>query len=548
MDAMCTDFMAPVVRGAVTPWVSRGETLRSFWNQRFRWHASNSRLGYDFRAKTSPPTPSFTWNATRIPVALFNATDVGRGTRVAIGFPPLPPELFEAAYPTVWPDAKKRPRTLEEADSARKIGLADAVSMSANFPWGFNVIRLNDRGKSWNGTAEAPYLHVTDGGVVDNTGIDSVFEVLRGIKRIADFSRESAKPGDFNPDENAVKKCCRIMCLLGERRVVLLEIDSGAKPGQPGFFARTASVTFEPLTALNNAGYSGAVLAAQNYLDGMDKLLVQPVDLREEKALLRHAPPGTNASALLSNLEKVEAIGIPAFRHIQYICNHADEANVLTAWSLGPDDKASLLLRFLVERKARVHDLDEFREQDKVKVRNVRDSLKKAARQTIQYAEIEVLYAQLHKDASTLLAKVDQLAKQRTQENLNQVQRAVVEQQSKLKALQSAAEQLPPDTPPETTVSDLMSRLNNAAQDLDVLKTATAANSDTALDKALADFPKRYVIPDDLGRALKSSQKTNAAIVTGEAATQKADQIKFEQRAKQTRQYFDKPASASAKH
>src|SRR5262249_30851211 len=31
MDAMCTDFMAPVVRGAVTPWVSRGETLRSFW-------------------------------------------------------------------------------------------------------------------------------------------------------------------------------------------------------------------------------------------------------------------------------------------------------------------------------------------------------------------------------------------------------------------------------------------------------------------------------------------------------------------------------------
>ena len=37
--------------------------------------------------------------------------------------------------------------------------------------------------------------------------------------------------------------------------------------------------------------------------------------------------------------------------HVKFECNYLGEDNVLTAWSLGPEDKASLLVRFLNEQQ-----------------------------------------------------------------------------------------------------------------------------------------------------------------------------------------------------
>src|SRR5262249_25443187 len=157
---------------------------------------------------------NFVRDTHRQPLALFNTTDVIRGSRVVCGFPPVPPELLAASYPTTWPNNRSRPRALEEADPARTVALADAVSLSANFPWGFNVQTVPARGKSRERTNEDPILHLMDGGFVDNTGIDTVFEILRNIKRIAESKEKPFRSDEISPDAQAVEKCQRIMQLL----------------------------------------------------------------------------------------------------------------------------------------------------------------------------------------------------------------------------------------------------------------------------------------------------------------------------------------------
>ena len=78
------------------------------------------------------------------------------------------------------------------------------------------------------------------------------------------------------------------------------------------------------------------------------------------------------------------------------------------------------------------------------------------------------------------------------------VRGAVADQQSKLAVLQKAAERLPTDVPPDKTGAELKARLSDASRELDSLKTAIGANAGPALDKALEEFPRKYVIPVDL--------------------------------------------------
>jgi hypothetical protein len=131
MDDLCTDFMAPVLRGVLTPGVSRGECLRHFWGKHFDWGSSDDRTGYDFGGTR------LTYDGKRFPLAIFNACDVRRGCRVAIGFPPLPKEFLrspETDGPTLYGTTRHSPETLADIDPFRSIYLAQAVGLSANFP------------------------------------------------------------------------------------------------------------------------------------------------------------------------------------------------------------------------------------------------------------------------------------------------------------------------------------------------------------------------------------------------------------------------------
>jgi hypothetical protein len=541
-DDMATDFMAPIVRGARSPGASRAGALRRFWTDRFGWHASNSRLGCDFRPNPPAREPNFVRDTRRQPLALFNTTDVGRGSRVVCGFPPVPPELLEASYPTTWPNNRSRPRALEEADPARTVALADAVSLSANFPWGFNVQTVPDRGKSRDRTNEDPILHLMDGGFVDNTGIDTVFEILRNIKRIAESKEKPFRPDEITPDDHAVKNCQKIMKLLALRRIVLLEIDSGAKPSEPGLITRRASLLLEPLMALNNAGYTGAELTKRNYIADLRSRFVQPVDLGDVKALLRQAPPGTDTRAWLHDLETTEAAGIPTFYHIQYICNHMDEGNVPTAWSLGPDDKARLLLRFLVERDVRRFDLAQFSDQDKVKIANIRQQIRRKAEETterhLQIAGVMARYAELHKAAKELRDQAGMLAQKPTDEAVKKiVGDRVKEQQKSLADLRAEAGHITADG----DLDKLKAQLDADEMELNKLASALAANASVA--KAADDFTKKYSVSEEVGAGLIDVQRKNEADFKKAVVDVNVNQAQFDQRARQTREYFGTPKS-----
>jgi hypothetical protein len=78
-DDMCTDFMAPLFRGALTFQEERGQAVSRFWQQRFAWINPDDQKPYH---NLSP-------DAAR-PLVIFNTTDARRGNRFLLGFPQLP--------------------------------------------------------------------------------------------------------------------------------------------------------------------------------------------------------------------------------------------------------------------------------------------------------------------------------------------------------------------------------------------------------------------------------------------------------------------------
>jgi hypothetical protein len=55
------------------------------------------------------------------------------------------------------------------------------------------------------------------------------------------------------------------------------------------------------------------------------------------------------AAQLRERLRRSEGAGRARFAHVSFECTHLGQRNAQTAWSLGPEDKARVLVRFLVE-------------------------------------------------------------------------------------------------------------------------------------------------------------------------------------------------------
>ncbi len=172
-DEMCLDFMAPILRGTLTPALGRGDALARFWTERFGWYDATNVNGYEKPVNEPNYRPYH-------PVVLFNTCDVALGSRLVVGFPALPNDLWTSISDdrTL---SRARPKPLNELVPGFRVSLARAVRMSSNFPFGFRVQELevesDPSGRRW--------VHMLDGGVVDNTGIDTVYELFEVLKRHA---------------------------------------------------------------------------------------------------------------------------------------------------------------------------------------------------------------------------------------------------------------------------------------------------------------------------------------------------------------------------
>lgn len=163
--------------------------------------------------------------------------------------------------------------TLNELDPYWNIPLTTATRASANFPGGFALMRfvrrLQDSSEvCYNGGPDI--LEISDGGLIDNTGLDSVIALLRAHR-----------------DE------------IRQRGVLILQIDSGELPRNPG------PALLDPLlhhltevkNALWRANLNTQAALESLYLDTLCQLFqegqkdLQAVSAREKGYILGYETP-----------------------------------------------------------------------------------------------------------------------------------------------------------------------------------------------------------------------------------------------------------------
>ena len=277
VDDMSTDFMASVLRAVLEPNMTRGQALTRLWTTRFGLSDLNNAPG----------------SASKGPLVLYNSTEVASGRRYVIGLPRLPEKLLLGAV-----------GSMDDADGNTWVTAGEAARLSANFPWGFDVVRLTGK----------PRIQLLDGGIVDNTGVDTFAQLFQRLSLAAGEGKNKKLPAGVSPEQS--KKAQRLLERLRIRGVLLVEIDAGARPGDgDGGGSLMASLT-RPLQALDAAGTNNAFAAR----DGNVDMLARVLD---------------------------EAQG--RFLHFTWVCNQLE--NVQTAWSLGTRDQALTTLQFLAEQR-----------------------------------------------------------------------------------------------------------------------------------------------------------------------------------------------------
>jgi hypothetical protein len=324
-DEMCLDFMAPLLRGTLSPTLDRGDALARFWTHRFRWYNATNVNGY--------ASPVGGWNyRPQQPLVLFNTCDVADGSRLVVGFPAVPDDFWAAAS-----DDRKathsRPKPINEVAPNFRVSLARAVRLSSNFPFGLRVSEVK-RTRATAGDSRR-HVHMLDGGVIDNTGLDTIYELFKALQWHA---RSAESPYGA--------KARATLAALRKRGVVILEVDSGAKPSPrtPPWWDPLGGPR-EPLQALENASYTNAEVVKQFYVKEVRDLLSRNLQALQELG------PEVNTSLAVFN----EQLAGTTTVHLVFQCNHylpgqdLQDEEVMTAWALGPYDKAQIVQRFLIQ-------------------------------------------------------------------------------------------------------------------------------------------------------------------------------------------------------
>ncbi|AGC45575.1 hypothetical protein MYSTI_04277 [Myxococcus stipitatus DSM 14675] len=288
LDDMFVDFNAPLLRGLVMPGVSRGEGLASFWSDYLTWPASFSERG-------------------RAPLLLVNTASARTGARVVTGKPPLPSLMVNDGKQPSAPA-----RSTSELVASGDIALADAVRASANFPWIVDLPSVVD--------AKGNKEPLIDGGVFDNTGLDTFVLLLRGL---TDSERWKAKPG-------AQAAIDQFFAKLERRGVLFVEIDSGAKPPSLDESSSSGGALSTPLSALSRASHAFARDMAEYQKAEIGRLLA-----------------GRKVTMLQASYDYGDVELSDDASPQQRECFAENQDEVMTAWALGPKDKGRLLGQFL---------------------------------------------------------------------------------------------------------------------------------------------------------------------------------------------------------
>lgn len=206
-DAVTRDYLGPIFRGFLTPFANRGESLTAYWDRAYSWAKID-------QSNIDPSKP----------LLVMGVADIDVGRRVMVGFPRLPDDWFHR-YRLV--DTKDGPEwklseddhqpyslsTLQFGGNSANVRMTRGVRMSSSFPFGFEPTRM---------TVDVPkpnrdpidQVHFLDGGMVDNTGVDSVLAILSRI------------------DSLETSKGKKLSQKLRRRGVFLIEIDAGAGSGE----------------------------------------------------------------------------------------------------------------------------------------------------------------------------------------------------------------------------------------------------------------------------------------------------------------------------
>lgn len=297
LPQLLVNFNAVAVRGFLSAFDTRGRSLADFWEHHFLW--TN-------RITTASPGQT--------PLLLINATLVESGRGLVLGFPTVPQELFdEGSRHGVLQLARAQTDritrvSLERLDGEGDVRVGDAVRLSASFPFGMDAARLDDLdrlptttgGDATEGELAAAdrtgvdHLHISDGGVLDNTGTGTIRELLSGLLEAADQGSAGA---------------LAVVSELKKRGVLVVEIDAGAKPitNQGGVVAQMFGPVTQSSTVLAQAAYTAE---------------------REAVFLRRSA---------------LERTGLDVYWATFSYCPRSDGEEVMTAWGLGPSDQMNLI-------------------------------------------------------------------------------------------------------------------------------------------------------------------------------------------------------------
>ena len=297
-DDLATDFNAPMLRGLVGPAIERGESMTHFWRAQFGWHQ---------RYLASTPGER--------PVLLVNLTDALTGNRVVASFPPVP-----AGFRGTGPESYAR--GMADLHPELEVQLEEAVRMSANFPWGFDVPLLGLG-------PEEQRIRAIDGGVLDNTGVDTFAVLLERLEELSHPAHAGEHP------EWLSERAGELLEELAERGVIVLEIDSGAKPEPPGMVSALLANATYPVQSLNVSSYVRATEATSDHVEAMGAILDRKHD---DAVAARHREEGSTRPP--------QRLAGDRLIHVKYVL---DTERIMTAWALTPTQKGQLLARFLAE-------------------------------------------------------------------------------------------------------------------------------------------------------------------------------------------------------
>ncbi len=354
--------------------IGRGPNIEKFWEQSFAWYRGGKYTG---TADDTPVRLSDFYEAERcgaLPNLILNATLAGTGTRLAItnldtttfqesakfgpwvdardlgegGALDLPDEVAPDARDhnigkgrqtasdlPPDPDAAERQaahrfdplpaqiNTLNSLDNFWDIPLRSAARASANFPFGFPLMRfrrykIHPEGKPGEPVTLADgrpdILDICDGGVLDNTGVDSAMALLRA-------NRDEAR----------------------KRGVLIFQIDSGELPRNPGM-SLLASLFYNLSAVMNGmwrANINTQSALHSEYLEELRALFEEELEHKEggERGLKPLQPVVGRTQTAEKYTLGFEGDNV-AFYTVR--AGELNQEHVMTSWHLDASQRALL--------------------------------------------------------------------------------------------------------------------------------------------------------------------------------------------------------------